>query len=143
MTQKLFVPELIAPCGMNCGVCKAFLAYRHGIQRQKNKVTHCAGCLPRGKNCYIKRSCKKLTHNQVKYCYECELMPCEKLAHLDKRYRERYGMSMVENLKTLKAKGMDQFLKEQAERHACPNCGDVVSVHDGKCYACGYSRAKV
>jgi ribosomal protein L37AE/L43A len=67
-------------------------------------------------------------------------MPCEKLAHLDKRYRERYGMSMIENLKLIKAKGMAEFLKSQAEKYTCPDCGDVVCVHDSKCLACGYQR---
>ena len=61
-----------------------------------------------------------------------------KLAHLDRRYRTRYGMSMVENLKTLKEKGMAEFLRLQTEKHTYPVCGDVVSVHDGKCYGCGY-----
>jgi hypothetical protein len=67
-------------------------------------------------------------------------MPCKNLDHLDRRYRERYSMSMVENLKLLKAKGMDGFLKSQAEKHRCPSCGDVVCVHDGKCYSCGYIK---
>jgi hypothetical protein len=49
-------------------------------------------------------------------------------------------MSMVENLKMLKANGMDEFLKNQTEKHCCPSCGDVVCVHDGKCYSCGYTR---
>jgi hypothetical protein len=140
MTQKSFSPELVAPCGMNCGVCKAYLAYVHGVLRQRNKVTHCAGCCPRAKNCYIKRGCKtkKLTHGEIQSCSQCDVMPCEKLAHLDRRYRTRYGMSMVENLKTLKEKGMAEFLRLQAEKHTCPVCGDVVSVHDGKCYGCGY-----
>ena len=141
MTQKLFAPELVAPCGMNCGICKAYLAYTHGVPRQRGKVTYCAGCNPRAKNCYVKRGCKKLTHNEINSCSQCDTMPCEKLAHLDKRYRERYGMSMVENLKTLKAKGMDEFLRTQSEKFGCPTCGDVVSVHDGKCYGCGYKRA--
>jgi predicted RNA-binding Zn-ribbon protein involved in translation (DUF1610 family) len=67
-------------------------------------------------------------------------MPCEKLEHLDKRYRERYGMSMVENLKLIKAMGMAEFLKSQAEKYNCPSCGDVACVHDAKCYSCGYKR---
>jgi rubrerythrin len=67
-------------------------------------------------------------------------MPCKNLTHLDNRYRERYGMSMVENLKALKAKGIDEFLKKQQEKYRCPNCGDVVCVHDGKCYNCGYVK---
>jgi len=143
MPQDPFDAELIAPCGMNCGICKGYLACTHGVPRQRGKVTYCAGCLPRGKNCYIKRNCKKLAHNQVKFCYECEEMPCEKLSHLDKRYREHYGMSMVENLKLLKTKGMDEFLKSQAEKYRCSACGGVVCVHDGKCYDCGDHSRKV
>jgi ribosomal protein S27AE len=49
---------------------------------------------------------------------------------------------MVENLKELKEKGMEEFLRGQREKYECPNCGDVFSVHDGKCYACGY-KAKL
>jgi hypothetical protein len=68
-------------------------------------------------------------------------MPCDKLAHLDKRYRERYGMSMVENLKMLKEKGMDKFLRKQAEKYRCPNCSTgVICVHDNKCFRCSYKR---
>jgi hypothetical protein len=142
MTAKPFAPELIAPCGMNCGICKGYLAYTHQVPRVRGKISYCAGCQPRAKNCYIKRSCKKLTHHEVQSCSECETMPCEKLAHLDKRYRERYGMSMVENLKLLKATGMDEFLKVQAERFRCLSCGGVVCVHDGKCYDCGKIQQK-
>ena len=142
MVENKFAPELIAPCGMNCGICKAYLAYTHGVAQQRGKVTHCAGCLPRGKNCYIKRGCKKLTKHKIQSCSECDTLPCKHLAHLDKRYRERYGMSMVENLKQLKAEGMEQFLASQRERFKCPSCGDVVCVHDGKCYSCGKKTSR-
>jgi predicted RNA-binding Zn-ribbon protein involved in translation (DUF1610 family) len=46
-------------------------------------------------------------------------------------------MSMVENLQAINDKGLNGFLAEQAEKHQCPSCGGVVSVHDGKCYSCG------
>lgn len=69
-------------------------------------------------------------------------MPCKSLAKIDEHYRARYGMSMVENLKTIREQGMENFLKNQAEKYRCPKCGDVVSVHDGKCYACGFQGEK-
>ena len=140
MANSKFPAELVAPCGMNCAICRAYIACTHGIPRVRGKITYCAGCVPRAKNCYIKRNCKKLTKHEIPSCSECTTMPCEKLEHLDKRYRERYGMSMVENLKLLKAKGMDEFLKNQAEKYTCPSCGDVVCVHDARCYSCGYSK---
>jgi len=138
MQKEKFTPELIAPCGMNCGICKGYLAYSRGIPRERGKVSHCSGCLPRNKNCFIKRGCKKLAKNEIKFCFECEDMPCENLDRVDRRYRKRYDMSMVENLKELKEKGMKKFLKNQKEKYECPECGDVISVHDRKCYSCGH-----
>jgi rubrerythrin len=42
----------------------------------------------------------------------------------------------------MKEKGMEEFLKSQSEKYRCPSCGDIVSVHDGKCYTCGYQAEK-
>ena len=142
MSNVKFTSELIAPCGMNCAICKAYLAYTHGVPRVRGKVTYCAGCLPRAKNCYVIRGCPKLRKNQIQSCSECDTVPCEKLAHLDKRYREHYDMSMVENLKELKNRGMTEFLNSQQEKYRCLDCGDVVCVHDNKCYSCGYTKPK-
>jgi hypothetical protein len=136
MQSGKFTPELIAPCGMNCGICKAYLAYSRGVPAQRGKVTHCSGCLPRNKNCYIKRGCKNLRQNVFKFCFECEQMPCKNLDRLDRRYRSRYNMSMVENLKEIQTRGIEIFLKNQEAKYKCPRCSDVVSVHDGKCYSC-------
>lgn len=47
-------------------------------------------------------------------------MPCKNLDRLDKRYRERYGMSMVENLKMLKAKGMASLWKTKLRSTDAP-----------------------
>ena len=136
MEPAKFTPELIAPCGMNCGVCKSYLAYSRGVLKEKGKVSHCNSCRPRAKNCYIKRGCKKLRTNHVQSCYECTDMPCKNLEHLETRYQERYATSLVGNLMELKEKGMEQFLRTQEARFKCSNCGDVVSVHDQKCYTC-------
>jgi len=136
MQTGKFTPDLIAPCGMNCGVCKSYLAYSRGVPQKKGSVTHCSGCLPRKKNCFIKRGCKNLSRDTMLFCFECQNMPCSNLDRLDRRYRERYGMSMVGNLRELEENGMNSFLKSQEAKYKCPECGDVISVHDGKCYAC-------
>jgi len=131
-----FTPELVAPCGMNCGVCKSYLAFSRGIPMKKGKISHCSGCLPRDKNCYIKRPCKMLSKKKIRFCFECDHMPCKNLARLDERYRNRYAMSMVENLKEIQTKGIETFLKNQEAKYKCPKCGDAISVHDRKCYSC-------
>lgn len=134
-----FIPDLIGPCGMNCGLCKAYLAYSRGVPTKKSEVTHCSGCIARNKNCaFVKRDCPQKVGKNLRFCYECPEMPCERLTKIDAHYSARYSMSLIENLKEIKTNGMDAFLKNQAEKYRCPSCGDVVSVHDGKCYACGY-----
>ena len=138
MQKGKLTPELIAPCGMNCGICKRYLAYSRGIPEEKGKVIHCQGCLPLNKNCFIKRGCKKIANNEIKFCFECDNIPCENLNRLERRYRERYSMSMVENLKELKDKGMEKFLENQESKYKRSKYGDIISVHDRKCYTCGH-----
>lgn len=126
------MPELIAPCGMNCGICMAYL-------REKNKCTSCRGSdenkpITRAK-CKIK-TCGKL---DSKFCYDCEDFPCDRLVHLDNRYRNKYGMSMIENLASIQKDGISQFLKKEEERWKCPACGGVICVHNRMCYACNQS----
>jgi hypothetical protein len=143
MATPKFSEDLIAPCGINCGVCRAYLAYSRGAPKKKGQVTHCQGCVARNKNCaFIKKRCEKIRKKQIRFCYQCQDMPCRRLAHLDERYRLRYSMSLVENQKMIQKKGVEQFLESQAEKYRCPNCGDVVSMHDNKCYACGYQGQK-
>ena len=140
MASTKFSAELVAPCGMNCAVCRAYLAYNHGVPRKRGSVTHCSGCLPRGKNCFIKRACKKLSKKEVRFCYECEDMPCEGVDRVDRRYRARYSVSFVGNLREIEERGIDAFLQSQEAKFKCSACGDVVSVHDGKCYACAAKK---
>lgn len=130
--------QLIAPCGMNCGICSGYLAYKHNIPRRV--VYHCEGCRPRDKQCsFLKKKCVddlKLLKGEVEYCFECDSFPCESLAKLDKKYREGYAMSQIDNLMEIKSKGIDSFIESQEEKYACPNCGNLISIHNGKCFVC-------
>ena len=125
--------ELIAPCGMNCGICIGHL-------RDKNK---CLGCREMdayesscGRKCII-RSCQILKENNWKFCSDkCDKYPCLRLRNLDKRYRTKYNMSMVENLENIKENGIRKFVKSEKARWACPECGGTVCVHRGHCLVC-------
>jgi hypothetical protein len=122
----------IAPCGMNCGICLAYL-------RDKNK---CKGCWapndnkPKGRaNCVI-RNCEILNTLDSKFCYDCQKFPCARLKQLDKRYRTKYKMSMLDNLENIKANGFDKFIKEEHDRWLCNSCGGTICVHRGFCLNC-------
>src|SRR5512136_1645010 len=135
--------ELIAPCGMNCGVCASYLAMKNDLKKKGFRKTYCAGCLPRSKNCaFIKKQCSLLGKGLVRFCYECADFPCRRLKALDKRYRTFYHMSMIENLEYIKERGIERFLEKEAEKWKCPECGEVISCHNGLCYSCGLDKLR-
>jgi len=135
-----FSEDLIAACGMNCRICIGYFGYTMSGKKRKMR---CIGCKPRDKSCaFLKKYCKKLSKNEIDYCYECSDFPCSHLEKLDKLYRERYNMSMIENLEYIRDNGMDSFLKKQKKKYQCPECGGVICVHNGICYSCENSNEK-
>ncbi|TFH34433.1 MAG: DUF3795 domain-containing protein [Bacteroidia bacterium] len=123
---------LIAPCGMNCGTCIAYL-------RDKNK---CPGCRINSSDkaisvqrCIIPK-CVHLSNTTSKFCYDCEKYPCQRLKQLDKRYKTKYQTSFIENLAMIKEKGIADFLTFESIRRTCPKCGSIISVHRDSCTAC-------
>ena len=133
-TKPAIIPKLIAPCGMNCKVCFGYL-------RDKNK---CPGCRGIGKNkpnscrkCIIK-NCQILKKYKMLFCSEeCEKFPCTRLKNLDKRYRTKYGISMLENLTNIQKYGVKKFVKSEEKRWKCPKCGELICVHNNSCLKCG------
>lgn len=124
----------IAPCGMNCRLCYAFT-------RDKNRCPGCFGpddekqvsCI----HCSIK-TCPELAKSGKKYCGSCAKFPCRRLKQLDKRYRTKYGMSMIENLEAIKDKGVREFVRSEKKRWACPSCKTILCVHREDCVVCGH-----
>jgi len=130
--RSTFDLSLIAPCGMNCGLCRAYL-------RDRKKCPGCNG-IDVGKSasclkCRIK-NCEKLQASELKFCYECNEFPCTRMQQLDKRYRTNYAMSMIENLEQIKNLGMDEFIQNEKIRWTCKKCGGTICVHKGYCIAC-------
>ena len=124
--------ELIAPCGMNCRLCYAYIREKKPCAGcrgdDENKPYHCTVCTI--KNCETIKSAKS------GLCFECE-KKCRRLKQLDKRYREKYHMSMLDNLAYIRDDGMASFLEREEVRWKCPECDSIVSVHRDECLSCG------
>ena len=130
-------PELIAPCGINCALCSSYRAFIHKTPRIRGKISWCAGCRPRKKRCaFLVKQCDRLGMGKVEWCSECPDYPCENLRYLDEKYRIRFHVSPMGNLDEIRGDGVDLFLEREWERHRCGRCGGVISMHNGKCYAC-------
>jgi hypothetical protein len=137
MTNPIsFDSSLIAPCGINCGTCMAYL-------RTKEK---CPGCrIDFGekrktcKECKIK-NCDLLSKTSSKFCYECESFPCDKIIHIDRRYKKKYHARLIDNLLTIREYGINQFLGNEVKKWTCPQCGSVLCVHRDYCLVCSYEN---
>ena len=131
------IPEgLIAPCGMNCAICSRYLSYVNNLKRSQ-----CTGCRAANKNCgaILKSKCiriKNISKGNIAFCFECSQYPCKRLNHLDKRYRNNYGMSMINNLEFIKKYGITYFIEDQYTKYACSKCGNLISIHNKKCFKC-------
>ncbi len=129
--------QLIAPCGMNCNLCVSYLAGKYDLNKKGIRRVYCAGCLPRGKHClHMASHCDLLGKGLVRFCFECDSFPCKRLKALDKRYRTKYHLSMIDNLKMIRDHGIDAFLKKEEEKWNCPTCGNPVCCHIGLCLQC-------
>lgn len=124
---------MIAPCGMNCGICIGHLRKQRPCggcfkKDDENKPKHC-------RSCNIS-NCELLAETTSGFCYDCEKYPCARLKRLDKRYRTKYGMSMIENLNFIYSYGLAEFLKNEEERWTCNVCGSGLCVHRDFCLNC-------
>jgi hypothetical protein len=118
---------------MNCALCI-------GYQREKNRCQGCRGD-DEGKpaSCVACRigNCERM---KKRFCFSCDMFPCRRLKQLDKRYRLRYGMSMIENLSVIEKNGVREFVRREKARWVCPGCGNLLSVHRRACPHCGRER---
>ena len=137
--QTKLSEELTAPCGINCGVCKRYLATVRGLY--KSKKSGCIGCIPRNNGCTYQGGCEQLKKREVRFCFECSDFPCEKLKKLDHRYTNKYRTSLIDNLLNIKRNGVDKWLLEEEQRWKCNECGGTVSIHNHFCFDCGAKQS--
>ncbi len=134
----MFETNLAAPCGMYCGTCRSYLLFKKDLLKERGRKSGCKSCRIRNKNCsFIKKDCALIRKNEIEFCYECEKFPCQQLKNLDKRYREKYFVSLIENLKRNEKIGVEEWLQEQEKLYTCPNCEGEICVHDAECIDCG------
>ncbi len=130
-TTKEMPVTMLAPCGINCEVCYVHLKKKKpclGCRGQDDsKPEHCRKC--KIKTCAIGQG--------IDFCFNCSTFPCTIIKRLDKSYRQRYQVSLIDNAMRLKTVGAKRYLSEEREKWTCTDCGGTVSLHDQICSECG------
>lgn len=127
---------LIAPCGVNCNLCRAFIRDNRPCPGCRGDNSHKSkACL----TCAIK-NCRELAVGGHRFCFSCAKYPCADLLHLNGRYRRKYGVNLIANLERIQAAGVENFVAEEESKWSCPECGSRLCMHKPQCVKCGHTR---
>jgi hypothetical protein len=87
--------ELLAPCGLYCGVCGVYMASRDNNQKLKDKLANaygvtpeqivCKGCLSNEKFVYCEKCGIRMCVMEKNYegCHQCKEFPCKLMGPLE------------------------------------------------------------
>ncbi len=138
MTQLKIVtitPNLIAPCGIDCGLCRGYTRDKKPCPGCRGddalKPSYCVSC--------IMKTCPERVGAEADFCFSCEQFPCKRLIQLDKRYRGKYGASPIANLRRIQQTGVESFVAAETRKWTCPQCGATICMHKPTCLSCGRS----
>jgi len=145
--------NLVGICGLYCGTCPSYLAYRKndtGYVKKRAKEKgytieglRCDGCLSdkvadHCKDCrHGFRSCAAEKH--VNWCFECEEFPCQRLKDFTGIHIIN-GIShhehVIDDLQYMKQHGIEEWIKIKDKASRCTGCGEVLYWFDHKCPVC-------
>ena len=137
--------ELLAHCGLYCGVCAIYIAHRDNNDKSKEKLAgaygvaqeevKCEGCLSDTPFVYCK-SCKiKDCANEKGYegCHQCDDFPCE---HIDNFPVPTGKKVILRSVPHRREVGTEAWVKAEEDRYKCPECGNATFRGARRCKEC-------
>jgi hypothetical protein len=154
---EILSKELLAPCGLYCGVCGVYIATRDDNKKfkailarlygTKPEETRCFGCmqLDQGKlhsyckQCQI-RECVRI--KEYYSCHQCREWPCAKVDNFafatGVRVMKRAIPKWREKVATHgHEEGSIAWARSECERYHCLSCGGVLFRGAQRCRSCG------
>jgi len=147
-------PELIAPCGLYCGVCGVYYATKDNNQKFLEKLLNmyktnipgiehlttgdllCDGCLS-GRVSVFCRVCsiKDCTSKKgFAGCNECGSFPCE---HIDNFPMPVGKKVILRAVPYWREHGKEKWIENEEARYYCPDCGNKTFRGAKRCNKCG------
>ncbi len=140
--------ELLAPCGLYCGVCAVYIAYKTNNEKFKKALlkvypntksvndVKCTGCMSDGvifgycEYCQIKKCVRK---KGIEGCHECDEFPCKYI----KRFPLPVGKKVIlRAIPRWREVGTEKWVEEEEERYLCPECGNPLFRGAKRCNKC-------
>jgi len=149
--------NLMAPCGLYCGVCGVYIATRDNNRKFKEVMgnlygtspeeTACLGCMQPDppeklygycRMCFI-RDCIK--SRGFYSCHQCSDWPCDMIKNFGMATGRRVMMQTIPVWREKAAvlgdeKGSVEWARSVCERYHCPSCGAPLFRGAQRCRAC-------
>ncbi|MFX1337763.1 MAG: DUF3795 domain-containing protein [Promethearchaeota archaeon] len=142
--------ELLAPCGLYCGVCSIYIAHRDNNLKFKEKLMpvykafaktiddiSCTGCLSDGIVFPVCRSCpiKKCSQDKrINGCYQCDDFPCKFIENFPIQVGKKVILRAIPTWRKL---GTEKWVEEEEKRYHCPECENPLFRGAKRCNKCG------
>jgi predicted RNA-binding Zn-ribbon protein involved in translation (DUF1610 family) len=137
--------DLLAPCGLYCGVCGILIAHKGNDQKFKERLSTVYGCSPDDISCkgclsdetfVYCRTCpvKSCTRDKgYEGCHECNDLPCKLIEDFPIPVGKKVILRAIPAWREL---GAESWVKEEEKRYHCPNCGYQLFRGAKRCRSC-------
>ena len=142
--------ELLAPCGLYCGVCRVYIAHRDNDIEFKQEILPiykaygaknvediaCEGCLSDGivfpycKTCSIKDCIKD---KGIEGCRQCDGFPCDIIDNWPSPAGKKVMLRVIPVWREL---GTEKCVESEEKRYKCPQCGNQLFRGANQCINC-------
>lgn len=149
--------DVLAPCGLYCGVCAILIAHRDNNEKFKEKLIkvyypmtktvediQCKGCLSDECVAEFCRVCdikKCVNKKNIKTCAQCDEFPCKRIERFIMPVGKKVILRVIPRWKELIdefgfEEGTAKWIAEEEERYHCPNCGNPLFRGAKRCNKC-------
>ena len=146
-------PELLAPCGLYCGVCGVYYATRDenekflqkllsvyqanvpGLERTTTADIECEGCLSDRVSIFCRVCAIKTCTGEKGYtgCHECVDFPCPHVEDFPMPVGKKVIMRAIPYWRE---HGTEKWVRDEEDRYLCPQCGHKVFRGAKRCNQC-------
>ena len=137
--------ELLAPCGLYCGVCAIMMAHRDNNQKLKERLAPlygvspegmcCQGCLSNQVFAYCTTCPIKSCTSQRGYegCHQCDEFPCQYIDNFPMAVGKKVILRAIPHRREV---GTEKWVRDEEARYTCPECGNKLFRGAAKCNQC-------